>query len=358
MAQQETNSQQAQPQEPAKPRKPWFGTPTAILILGLLVWVLALAAAGGATVANHMLLQDATFTDEPTRIAFNYLVYFPSTLLAVLGVGIVVLAAVRWGVYGRDAVGVPDHRGQQEVVDLLKQVNQRLLISEAAKRIAYREQDLQALRHTIQMDVERGQFDAALVLVGELAQTYGYREEAETFREQIAVARSAEQDAKISESLARLDEILARHDFDRAGREAAKIQRLYPESERVRDVTRRVREARERYKMQLEREFLEAAEREDITQAMNVLKTMDKYLSEAEAAPLRETARGVIGKQRDNLGVQFKIAVQDKEWTAAVRVGEQIIREFPNTRMAEEVRAMIDLLRERAAGQQAVQATP
>ena len=63
----------------------------------------------------------------------------------------------------------------------------------------------------------------------------------------------------------------------------------------------------------------------------------------------------MIGKKRENLGVQFKIAVHDKEWLRSVTVGEQIIREFPNTRMADEVRSMLDLLRERAAGQRAAQ---
>ena len=53
------------------------------------------------------------------------------------------------------------------------------------------------------------------------------------------------------------------------------------------------------------------------------------------------------------LGVQFKIAVHDREWVRAMRVGEQIIQEFPNTKMCDEVRGMIDLLRERAAGQSA-----
>ena len=66
-------------------------------------------------------------------------------------------------------------------------------------------------------------------------------------------------------------------------------------------------------------------------------------------------AKGVIGKKRDNLGVQFKMAVHDHDWAHAVAAGEQIIAEFPNTRMAEEVRGMIDLLRERAAGQMAAQ---
>ena len=56
----------------------------------------------------------------------------------------------------------------------------------------------------------------------------------------------------------------------------------------------------------------------------------------------------VIGRKRDNLGVQFKLAVQDKEWAGAIRVGEQIVKEFPNTKMAEEVRSMVDVLRTRA----------
>ncbi len=56
-------------------------------------------------------------------------------------------------------------------------------------------------------------------------------------------------------------------------------------------------------------------------------------------------------------GMATKMAVHDKEGLKAIRVGEQIIRDFPNTRMAEEVRERIDLLRERAAGQQAAQQT-
>ncbi|MEX0746214.1 MAG: hypothetical protein WD118_11485 [Phycisphaeraceae bacterium] len=357
MANQVNHSEQSGSQskaDAAPTRRATFGTPTAIVVLGLLLWVLGAAAAAGAQILLFNGL--GAELSVPMYVVTVYLLYAPSVLLSLLGTVALVVAAVRWGMYGRRAVGVPNRDSIGQAVELLGSINQRLLLSEAAKRIAYRQQDLHTLRLTINDDIDNSNFDAALVLVSELGQTYGYREEAETYRERINHARAAEQDAKISESLARLDEILARHDFERAVREAAKMQRLFPESERVRDLTTRVREARDRYKVQLEREFLEASERDDIDRAMEVLKTMDRYLTEAEAAPLRETARGVIGKKRDNLGVQFKIALHDKEWTAAVRVGEQIIREFPNSRMAEEVRSMIDLLRERAAGQQAVHA--
>lgn len=333
-----------------RPRK--FASPMMLIGLGLLLWVLSAVL---SLAAQWGLWRIASSENPVADTAITYLVFAPATLLALLGTAALVAGAVRWAVYGRDGASAPAAQGDARMLTLLEQINQRLLLSDTAKRIAYRQQDLAALRRTIESDIANGNFDAAMVLVSELAQTYGYREEAESFRERIAASRAAEQEAKISEQIARLDETLSRNEFERASREAAKIQRLYPESERVRDLQRRVAAAREKYKQQLEREFLEAAERDDVDRALDLLKVLDKYLTEAEAEPLRETARGVIGKKRDNFGVQFKMAVHDREWLAAVRVGEQIIRDFPNSRMAEEVRGMIDVLRERAAGQQAAQ---
>ena len=81
---------------------------------------------------------------------------------------------------------------------------------------------------------------------------------------------------------------------------------------------------------------------------MSLLKQLDRYLSREEAGRLAEVAEGVVVKHRDNLGVQFKIAVNDRRWVQATRIGETIIGEFPNTKMAAEVRSMIDILRSRA----------
>jgi hypothetical protein len=240
--------------------------------------------------------------------------------------------------------------------DLLHSINDRLLLSDTAKRIAYRQHDLAALRRAIREDIDKGAFDAAMVLVQEMSQTFGYREESEQFREQITAARAAELDRKVAAAMADLDKVIAVHDFRQAGLMAAKMARLYAEHERTRNVVDYVEEARQQYKQQLEREFMNACEREEIDKAMDLMRTLDGYLTPKEAEPFQEIARGVIGKKRDNLGVQFKMAVHDKEWTRAVQVGEQIIREFPNTRMADEVRSMLDLLRERAASERAARA--
>ncbi len=211
------------------------------------------------------------------------------------------------------------------------------------------------MRRAIREDIDKGDFDAALALVDDMSQSYGYREEAETYRDEIISARTADREQKTSEGIALIDQLVEQYDWDRAYAEASKIKRLYPESHRTHDVEDRVRQARENYKHDLERRFLAAAQKHKVDDAMDLLKELDSYLTPSEAEPLRETARGVIGEKRDNLGVQFKMSVHDKEWPQAVRTGEQLIRDFPNSKMAQEVRGMLDVLRQRAAEQQAAQ---
>ena len=333
-------------------RKPFFGTPPGLITGGMALWGLSFALSCLLTV---LIIKSAPTQgqDRTATIITAYVGYSVPILTGLGGTAMIIIGAVRWAIYGKACVGAP---GLRQPLVMLDSINERLLLSETAKRIAYRHEDVELLHETVRADIEKKDFDAAMVLVNEIGNTYGQKEDAEEYRDKILLARSTEIEAKVDRVLVVLDKTLARHDFDAATKEALKIQRLYSDSPRVRDVHRKVAHAREQYKHDLEREFLQAASVDDVDRAMDLLKVMDRYLTEQEAAPFRETARGVIGKKRENLGVQFKIAIHDREWLRAVAVGEQIIRESPNTRMADEARGMLDLLRERAAGQRAAQA--
>jgi len=46
--------------------------------------------------------------------------------------------------------------------------------------------------------------------------------------------------------------------------------------------------------------------------------------------------------------------VHDKSWIEAIRVGRQIVEEFPNTRMAAEVRDKMPILEEKISSGAAV----
>jgi len=232
-----------------------------------------------------------------------------------------------------------------EAIELL---NENIILSDDARRVINRRRERELLCKAIEEDIVLEDWDAGLVLVRELAERFGYREEAEGFRVKIDAARSHTTHTKVHDAIKNLDGLVSAHKWDESMTEAARISRVYHESPQVDGLRHRVETAKERYKHDLERQFLVAAQEERIDQAMDLLKEMDQYLTEHEAEQFQEVARGVIGKARENLGVQFKLAVNDKAWDRAADVGQRLIEEFPNSRMASEVRTMIDSIRRRA----------
>ncbi|MBK7405130.1 MAG: hypothetical protein IPJ41_10980 [Phycisphaerales bacterium] len=222
-------------------------------------------------------------------------------------------------------------------------------LSDDARRVLNRARERELLIRAIEEDIAAEDWDAAIVLCGELAERFGYREDSEQFRSRVEQARSATRDRNVGAAVAALDGLIVQRRWDHAMNHAASVQRLYPDSPRIHGLHQRVENARERYKTDLERRFLHAAQGESADEALVLLKELDAYLTEAEAEPYRELARGVIGKARENLGASFKLAVRDRRWRDAAGLGERIIAEFPNSRMAEEVRSMIDGVRQRAA---------
>ncbi len=232
--------------------------------------------------------------------------------------------------------------------DSIDSLNENMILSDDARRVINRRKERDLLRKAIEEDIQSEDWDAGLVLVRELAERFGYRADAEEFRAKIEAARSQTMHRSVNQAIARLDVMIAEHKWEPAMREAARISRVYHDSPFVDGLRHRVETAKERYKYEIERKFLHAAQEDRIDQAMELLKEMDHYLTEHEAEQFQEVARGVIGKARDNLGVQFKLAVNDKAWDRAADVGQRIIEEFPNSRMASEIRTMIDSIRKRA----------
>ncbi|HYE03723.1 MAG TPA: hypothetical protein VD963_10875 [Phycisphaerales bacterium] len=241
--------------------------------------------------------------------------------------------------------------------------NIRLLTEQAslspdARRVLNRGVERELLCRAIEEDIAGQDWDAAMVLSAELADRFGYRAEAEVFRARIEKARAGVQERRLNDAIAQLDGLIVQRRWEQALREAASIRRLFPDSPRVEGLRDRVEQARSVYKADLERRFLEAARQNQIEDAMALLKELDTYLSEAEAEPFREVARGVITRARDNLGAQFKIAVQDRQWALAASLGRRIVAEFPNTRMANEVRQLMDSILSKANTAGAVGAVP
>ena len=260
--------------------------------------------------------------------------------LAVVGLGLPVTLMAMAGRGGGDS---------RAVVEAVERLIEHSALSDDARRVLNRRSERHLLRQAIEEDMHHGDHEAALVLVRELAERFGYRSDAEELRARIEAARFEAVEHRITEAIARLDALIGEKRWDEAMTEAARITRTHPDSHRVEGLRHRVERAKAQYKADLERRFLLAAQQDRVDEALELLHELDQYMTEQEAGPLQEVARGVIGKARENLGVQFRLAVQDRRWRHAAEIGDRIIAEFPNTRMAQEVRGMIDGIRSRAA---------
>jgi len=270
---------------------------------------------------------------------------------------VLTLAPIAWLLFQvlRAAPNERMNRRIESLGDSIRALNEHAALSDDARRVLNRRTERDLLCRAIEEDIQAEAWDAAIVLCKELADRFGYRADAEEFRARIEHSRAEIQERRVSDAIARLDGLIVQRRWEVAVREAARIMRLFPDSPRAENLRQRVEQARAVYKADLERRFLEAADQNKIEPAMEMLKELDLYLSENEAEPFREVARGVISKARDNLGAQFKIAVQDRQWSAAAAMGRRIIKEFPNTRMANEVRGMLDGILSRANQENAVQ---
>ena len=270
----------------------------------------------------------------------------------VLFAGVGVIGVIVTGAASAIVLRIDEQSGMTKSMRALETSVEKLretsMLSESARRVLYRQRELDLLRTAIEDDIARSDHNAALRLCDEMAGQFGYREEAEAFRTRIVQARRASDEAQIRAALVTLDEYLAARDWPQAHAVAARLRRLFPESHVVLELDTRILRARDEHKHELEQAFLEAAGREDVEAAFACLQNLDRYLGPDDSARLAEMATEIVTKHRDNLGVQFKLAVGDRRWVDAARIGDSIVAQFPNTRMAEEVTGMIEVLRTRA----------
>ncbi len=240
-----------------------------------------------------------------------------------------------------ESVAEETHRDIHKLTDLSQ-------LSDQAKSLIFRERELEAFRETIHADLMSQDYQSAESLVASIEERFGYADEAARLRKEIQDSRDGSLDEKIDAAIARIDSILARHDWTQAAREARRIVSLFPDNEKVADLPERIARARNDRKRELLQEYGEAVRKNDIDGSIATLRELDLYLTPQEAAAMQESARGVLRAKLHNLGVQFAICVTDQRWTEAIEVGEQIISEYPNSRMASEVRSKMDQLRSRA----------
>ena len=236
-----------------------------------------------------------------------------------------------------------------EIYKCLSRVSEQQLLSDRAKSVAYRDKDREAIRRAIHEEMDRREWDAAFALADQFEKAFGSHNEAERFRKEINTRRADEVRQEINEVVAVIDRHTRAEQWNAALRDAEKLMKRFPNDEQVRHLPQEIENRRQGHKKQLLASWHEAVARHDVDGSIEILRQLDTYLTPAEAETMQDTARGVFKEKLNNLGAGFANAVRDHRWQEAIRLGEQIQREFPNSRIAQEVQEKMATLRQRAS---------
>src|SRR5207247_5982840 len=215
-------------------------------------------------------------------------------------------------------------------------------ISDRAQQVSYRRRDRDALRRAIHEEIGDHDWEAALVLAGDMEEVFGYKQEADRFRREIEGKRNEAVRKQVAEAVAVIDRHMRGEKWQDALAEAHRASQSFPTDEQAHALPQQVEERRLGHKRKLFEGFRAALARHDNDGAIEILRKLDPYLTPQEAEGMQETARNLFKEKLNSLRTQFALAVHERNGREALHLGEIIVRDFPNTRIAQEVRATTD----------------
>jgi len=228
----------------------------------------------------------------------------------------------------------------------LAQINHSTRISESVKAIAFRDEDRQSLREAVFDKLKQKDFAGAYEIIDEIANRCEYRSLGEELRQQVDQYRNATEEERIDQAIAHIRTLFSSSHWAKASVQVEALIRSNPYSEKVKAMRQELVDRKEERKRILLAAWDDAIQRQETDRSLEILRELDMYLTPNEGLALQEAAKDVFKTKLHNLGVQFSMAISDKQWASAVDIGEQIMHDFPNSRMSEEIRQKIDVLRQ------------
>lgn len=231
---------------------------------------------------------------------------------------------------------------------MFEQISQGVKLSEAAKTIAYRDMDNQYLRASVMEKLHQQDYKATYAMIEAIAERSEYKALAEELKMAADNYRDSTEQGKINQIIGYIEKLLEQFQWSTASVQIESLIKNYPDSEKVKSLRQKLTDKKEQRKRQLLAAWDEAVKRADTDRSLIVLKELDVYLTPSEALALQEAASEVFKNKLHNLGVRFSLAVSEKQWTEALQTGHDIIKGFPNSRMADEIREKLATLRDLA----------
>jgi hypothetical protein len=267
---------------------------------------------------------------------------FISALLAMLSRVFKILDALRDNSAKLEEVT----KALENISSGLAQINHSTRVSEAAKAIAFRDADKQSLREAVFDKLQQQDFNAAEEIINEIAKRPEYKELAEQLRIQTHRYHDATDQERLGQVMAHINKLLDDCQWGRASAQIEALIKSHPENEQAKAMRQVLLDKKQGRKRILLAAWDDAIQNQETDRSLDILKELDQYLTPNEGLALQEAARDVFRNKLHNLGVQFAIAVTEKRWVNALDIGQNIMTDFPNSKMSEEIRGKLGVLKQ------------
>ncbi|MBN2271320.1 MAG: hypothetical protein JXN61_11940 [Sedimentisphaerales bacterium] len=228
----------------------------------------------------------------------------------------------------------------------LAQINHSTRVSETAKSIAFRDADRLSLRQAVFEKLQMQDFDGAKTVIDEIAKRPEYSDLADDLRSQAEKYRTATAQERTNQIIAHIDKLMDDCQWIQASNQIEELIKASPDGERAKSMRQNLLDKKEERKRILLAAWDDAVNQQETDRSLEILKELDHYLTPNEALALQETAKDVFRAKLHNLGEQFSLLITEKQWNSALEIGQQIVDDFPNSKMAEEIRTKMDVLRQ------------
>ncbi|MDD5011999.1 MAG: hypothetical protein PHQ00_07745 [Phycisphaerae bacterium] len=230
--------------------------------------------------------------------------------------------------------------------ELLEQTADTTRLSDAAKSVLYRDTDIQQLSAAVMQKLHQQDLKATYTMIENIARKTDYHALAEELEMFADSYRDATEQERVNQIAAYIEKLLDQRQWTTAAAYIENFIKKFPDSEKALSFRQKLTDKKEQRKRQLFAEWDSAVKRQDTDKSLAVLKELDFYLTPSEGLALQESASEVFKNKLHTLGVRFALCVSEKRWADAITTGKEIIKGFPNSRMADEIRGKMSILRE------------
>ena len=232
--------------------------------------------------------------------------------------------------------------------NLLIRVSQASRLSDTAKEIVFRDSEQLELGEAALTKLHQHDFEIADSMIAAMAKHPKYGELAGRLKRMSEKYRSATEEGRVNQIIAHIEDLFDKKMWLQAATQIENLTKMFPYSDKAKTMPAKFQERKDRQKRELLADWDLAVREKNTDRSLEILKELDFYLTPSEALALQESAATVFKTKLHNLGVEFSVAVTEQNWKKALDTGRHIVQNFPNSRMAVEIRSKLDILLERA----------